>query len=201
MPTGIYKRSKDHYNFLRGKKLSKETKLKISNALTRRKLSEEHKRKLKIALIGKNVGKHHTAEARKKISKAGEGKIFSKDRCDNISKSKLGKKRPILSNEKHWNWKGGVTEENKKIRMSLEMKLFKRTVLERDNYTCQKTGQRGIKLIVHHINNYKDFPKLRFDIDNGITLSTESHRNFHSIYGYRNNTREQLLEFLKDKTI
>jgi hypothetical protein len=96
-------------------------------------------------------------------------------------------------------WKGGITPENHKIRSSLEMKLFRKACMERDNFTCQKTGERGGRLVVHHINNFADFPELRTSIENGITLSKESHKEFHRIYGVKNNTKEQLLEFLINK--
>jgi len=33
-------------------------------------------------------------------------------------------------------------------------------------------------------------------IDNGITLSEKAHREFHKKYGIKNNTNEQLEEFL-----
>ena len=94
------------------------------------------------------------------------------------------------------NWKGGITPENRKIRTSLEIKLWRKACLERDNFTCQKTGQIGGKLVVHHINNFADFPELRTSIENGITLSKEVHIEFHKKYGKRNNTFEQLSEFL-----
>lgn len=78
------------------------------------------------------------------------------------------------------------------------MKLWKKACLERDNFTCQKTKQRGGKLRVHHINNFADFPELRTAINNGITLSEKSHKEFHQIYGVSNNTKEQLEEFLNN---
>jgi len=37
----------------------------------------------------------------------------------------------------------------------------------------------------------------RFAIDNGITLSKKSHKEFHDKYGQENNTREQLIQFLE----
>lgn len=97
---------------------------------------------------------------------------------------------------KNPNWKGGITPTNHKIRTSLEMKLWRKSCYERDNFTCQKTGEVGGKLVVHHINNFADFPELRTSIENGITLSYKSHKEFHKKYGTRNNTKEQLDEFL-----
>lgn len=93
-------------------------------------------------------------------------------------------------------WKGGITLEHLKIRTSIEMRLWRESVFARDNFTDQKTGIRGGDLHAHHILNFAEYPELRFAIDNGITLSKESHKEFHKKYGMRNNTREQLLEFL-----
>jgi hypothetical protein len=93
-------------------------------------------------------------------------------------------------------WKGGVTPLHNKIRSSVENRLWIKSVFERDDYTCQKTGRRGGTLVAHHILNFSAYPELRFAIDNGITLSLESHDEFHRIYGKTNNTKEQLEEFL-----
>ena len=95
------------------------------------------------------------------------------------------------------NWKGGVTPEDKKIRKSVEYKLWRKTVFERDKYTCQVTGKQGGDLVVHHILNFAEHPELRFAVDNGITMSRYIHNKFHKIYGRKHNTREQLEEFIK----
>lgn len=98
--------------------------------------------------------------------------------------------------DKNPNWNGGVTPEYQRIRHSLEMKLWRKACMERDKFTCQKTGENGGRLNVHHINNFSDFSELRTSIENGITLSKEVHKHFHSIYGNKNNNRVQLDEFL-----
>jgi len=95
------------------------------------------------------------------------------------------------------NWKGGITPENKRVRRGIEFRLWREAVFTRDNWTCQKYGIRGGKLHPHHIQNFSDHKELRFSIDNGVTLSDKAHREFHHIYGTKNNTKEQLEEFLK----
>jgi len=107
------------------------------------------------------------------------------------------KRAESLKGEKNHQWKGGITPLNERIRKRFECKLWRKSVFERDNFTCQKygTNQSGT-LIAHHINNFAEFPELRFAVDNGITLSKKSHDEFHKKYGYRNNTRKQLEEFL-----
>lgn len=107
-----------------------------------------------------------------------------------------GEKCPQLAGKNCHLWKGGITPINRAIRASFEYRLWRKSCFERDNFTCQKYGISGGKLVVHHINNFADFSELRFAIDNGITLSKKAHKEFHKIYGNRNNTREQLGEFL-----
>lgn len=122
---------------------------------------------------------------------------------ENSGQFKKGNIPPLVSNPElikrgkdHPRFKGYPFGENHKIRTSLEYKLWVKACMERDNFTCQKTGQRGGDLQVHHINNFADYPELRTSIENGITLSKQSHREFHKIYGVKNNTKEQLIEFL-----
>ena len=61
---------------------------------------------------------------------------------------------------------------------------------------CQISGQKDIKLVVHHLNAWGSSPDERFDIHNGITISEELHKLFHKYYGRGNNTKEQFDEFL-----
>lgn len=169
-----------------------------------RKLSEETKRKIRLKCIGKHsgsFGKHWklSEETKKKMRRP-----KSKETIEKFRKIRTGKKfsdatRLKMSGENCHLWKGGITPINLKIRTSLEYKLWRKSCFERDNFICQKTGISGGNLQVHHINNFADFPELRFDIDNGITLSQKAHKEFHKIYGKHNNTYEQLNEFLNKK--
>lgn len=53
---------------------------------------------------------------------------------------------------------------------------WRTTVFERDAYTCQMCGERGGMLNAHHIKPWKDYPTLRHDIANGITLCLHCHK-------------------------
>lgn len=102
--------------------------------------------------------------------------------------------------ENHWNWHGGINDVNDTIRKSWEYKQWRQEVYKRDNFTCRRCGDSKIALNAHHILNFSNHEELRFDISNGITLCEDCHREFHNAYGNRNNTMEQLDEFLATET-
>jgi hypothetical protein len=64
---------------------------------------------------------------------------------------------------------------------SLEYKQWRSKVFERDNWICQTCGRRSesgniIYLEVHHIKNWAKYPKLRYEVENGVTLCRDCHR-------------------------
>jgi len=97
-----------------------------------------------------------------------------------------------------WNKGLGNPSENHRIRTSLEYILWRKACFERDSFTCQISGEHGGELVVHHINNFADFPELRTSLNNGITMTKKIHKAFHKKYGNKNNTEEQLIKFSED---
>lgn len=104
--------------------------------------------------------------------------------------------------ENHWNWQGGLKSEDDRIRNTVKYEQWRKQVFQRDNFTCQCCGDnKGHNLEAHHIKNFKDNKELRFDINNGITLCNDCHNpnrsgSFHYLYGTKNNTQEQLEEYM-----
>ena len=97
----------------------------------------------------------------------------------------------------HHNWKSELSDQNRiDRRINPEYCSFVERVMRRDKYTCQCCGASNKKNIVHHLDGYNWCFDKRYDDENGITLCNDCHNNFHVIYGYGNNTREQFLEWL-----
>lgn len=156
---------------------TKEWNENISKALTGKKLSEEHKKAI--------------SDSHKGCTPWNKGKIgvytLSKEVREKISESEKG--------EKHWNWQGGKTSEAMAVRNSAEYKAWRLDVFERDNFTCQKCKIVGSYLEAHHIESFSINIENRMAVSNGITFCKKCHRNFHNIYGNKND-KNQLKEFL-----
>ena len=111
-------------------------------------------------------------------------------KCASAKRSgeKSGKWNPNLTNEER--------EANKNRTSDYLYIKWRIKIYNRDNYICQKCSQRGYKLNAHHIKNYSDNKNLRLVKSNGITFCEKHHKEFHSVYGYRNTNKQQLDEFL-----
>ena len=240
MPKGVYKRTEYHKKnwFKIGHTVSEEVREKMRRANRGRKLSEETKRKISESNKIKHKGIKHSEEtkqkirenikryfdkhpeARRKLSEAHKGKRQSEETKKKISeiakkkgfgkwmkgrhltikvRKKMSEAQKRKKGKNGNNWKGEVLSENERIRRSIEFRLWREAVFARDNWTCQKCGKRKGDHNAHHILNFAEYPELRFALDNGITLCKECHREFHRKYGTRNNNKEQLEEFLGGK--
>lgn len=100
------------------------------------------------------------------------------------------------SGKNTYNWKGGTYNcEKVKFRKTYEFKEWVKAVYKRDLYTCQICGQVSGNLNAHHLDGYNWAIDKRVDVDNGITLCADCHKEFHVEYGYGDNTKEQFEEF------
>ena len=68
---------------------------------------------------------------------------------------------------------------NKELRNTAQYKKWRTLVFKRDDYTCQHCGIRGGELNAHHVKPFAKYKNLRYDVDNGLTLCVECHRNVH----------------------
>lgn len=70
-------------------------------------------------------------------------------------------------------------EDTQKERRSAEYKDWRKKVLERDGYICRRCGRKDEILHAHHLKKFSEYPELRFDVDNGITLCEKCHLEVH----------------------
>ena len=89
--------------------------------------------------------------------------------------------------DKNPKWNGGITPLYRRIRTSTKFYKWRKAVLERDNYTCQKCGynpkydEGNTNMEAHHLFMLKDLlihnlKKHIFSLDNGTTLCQPCHQ-------------------------
>mgnify|MGYP001582452697 CR=1 FL=1 len=107
------------------------------------------------------------------------GKHWQCSTENSFKKSKYWKNRPHpwQIGKLHWNWKGGITPENRKIRNSIEWKIWREKVFSFDNWKCWVCEIKGY-LHPHHVKLSSKYPKLRFKVSNGITLCEFCHYTY-----------------------
>jgi len=140
--------------------------------------TKKMRKNMSIARIGKEISK----ETKLKISKSSTG--------ENSSKGMLGKKHSIETKkkmsishkgEKNPKWIKDRSKLKKFNDLALDRRSsayanWRKDVLKRDNNKC-KINNKDCKgrLEVHHILSYTNYPELRYDINNGITLCHAHH--------------------------
>lgn len=138
-----------------------------------------------------------TELTKKKISDAKKGKKFTEKHKLSLSIAHKGmpsplkgKKRLNQCGENHWMWRGGRSKGYKTGYYSLEYKQWRSKVFERDGFTCQICRKIGVYLTAHHIKSFAHYPKLRFDLNNGITLCEECHKLTDNYKGRNKNKQK-----------
>ena len=137
-----------------------------------RKFQRGHNLRVKHPLEGREnwwKGRSHSAESRAKISRAASRpKPYLRGERNGMA-GRTGASNP--------NWKGGVTPERQALYASGEWKRVARLVRVRDGGCVECGAVAGTH--VHHVRSFADYPDLRLDPDNLVTLCREHHHDAH----------------------
>jgi len=107
----------------------------------------------------------------------GESNLYCSDHCKNSCY--IFNKRPetLMHNDSFNAGRDPWWDEPRHMQSQ-----WRKMVLERDDYTCQKCGSKE-DLIAHHIYPVKLYPLESCDVDNGMTLCSVCHNEAHRIPG------------------
>lgn len=140
------------------------------------KKSPEHWKRMQAERM---MGKERDENCRAKIRSKAIGRTVSPNTIEKALRTKA-EHGSLLKGEKHPNWKGGRPWERFKAE---EYKAWRTAVLERDGYVCQRCHRQCRKrekgLAAHHEKPYKDYPELRYQVSNGVTLCRACHMELH----------------------
>jgi 5-methylcytosine-specific restriction endonuclease McrA len=145
-------------------KVRKTTKGRVSTFKGHKHTPEaiEAMRQARLGKPGPKKGIQRTEEVRQKISRT------------------LREGGNAVTGEQHHAFKDGKLAERRGIRFTAEYKRWRYDVFTRDGFKCQHCGDsRGRNLQAHHIKPFADFPDLRFETTNGLTLCRKCHKAEH----------------------
>ena len=148
-------------NNRRGKTISNEARENIRRASRAR----SHLVPRPTAAIQSNIGRSRSEKTKRKIS----AKNGARGTSHNFYKD--GKSRERMA-------------ERQYVSQTIEYKLWRAAVFNRDRWICQECGSNK-RLNADHIKPWADYPELRYDVDNGRTLCWECHRKTPTFGNYR----------------
>ena len=165
-----YKNGGKPIKFWLGKKMTEEVKKKMSKGKKGIKNTIEHNQNISLGLKGFKKTEEHVRKIFDSRKNSGSLK-HTQEWKDNHSKNMMKNQNP--------NWNGGSSFLPYSVDWT---KTLRRSIRERDNYTCQVCGeeQKDIIFAVHHI----DYNKQNCNPDNLITLCKSHHAktNFNKNY-------------------
>lgn len=134
--------------------------------------TEETKRKLSLALKGRIISE----ETKRKMSifRKGKPNLYVLGKKWKLSEEIKDRKRG--ANSYRWIKDRSLLVKNEKKHLDVQYREWMNSVKKRDNWTCRIADVNcDGRLEAHHILNWKDYPELRYKINNGITLCHAHH--------------------------
>ena len=101
---------------------------------------------------------------------------FSDKWKKNMSDSHKG----IYARDKHPNWKGGITGELQLLRHTKEYDEWRFKVYRKYYYHCIECKKHcSNNIVAHHTKDFKNYPEIRFDVNNGVVMCRKCHLLLH----------------------
>ncbi len=122
-----------------------------------------------------NLGRKHNDEFKKQVSEFHKGRKQSPELIEKRRQKTLARGKGRQSNN---------------------YEIWRKKVLERDNYECVKCGSKNT-LHCHHLIPWKEDNSKRFEIDNGQTLCASCHMKEGFVNGELNSSNTQFKKGLK----
>lgn len=138
------------------------------------KLTEEHKRKIGVSRYRGGRNYHSCVDC--------GVRIVNNDALRCRSCSKKGKHHPMYGvyGQDNPSFTGKSIRSERQLEMQRIMyKNWRNSIFERDKYTCVHCHEVGGRLNAHHIISWKSCENSRYDINNGVTLCENCHREVH----------------------
>lgn len=88
-----------------------------------------------------------------------------------------------MKGSKNPSWKGGTTPERQRVQKTDEWIQLVRYIYKRDGYKCKRCGNgktKEVKFHAHHIYSWAEYPNLRLEPSNLVTLCSTCHSWVHS---------------------
>lgn len=123
--------------------MSEETKKKISETCKKRGIGKW--------MTGKKASEEQKIKIREVAKKSGFGKWMLGKKASVETRLKMSKTMKEKGDKNHL-WNGGVTPYRKQIRESVEYKIWRDKVFERDDYRCIECGFRSGEGVTKVIN-------------------------------------------------
>lgn len=103
--------------------------------------------------------------------------------CPGCKKTYFTSNVKRLTGSEHPNWQGGIAEND---RDRLKCNNWRQHVFTKYKGQCFLTGVRDspeTPLEAHHLESWSICEERRFDPSNGVLVTREIHKQFHSLYG------------------